>query len=190
MSISRSLPSGVGGGATDMLRTRPSVRCGLGGVDVDRGHGEAAGDHVVHRVGEARDAVVVDLGQVEVHPAGAVAVDLGARDERAGELGEHERVEHVAGGVQRGDAEPVVGVDAHLHVTGRRRVGVGEDVPPRVAVDLDAGDRRRAAGPLDRADVARPGRRRPDGTPSARARPRRAATSTTVASWTYRSGCS
>lgn len=99
-------------------------------------------------------AIVVDLGQVEVHPAGAVPVDLGAGHERAGELLEHERVEHVARRVQRGDAQPVIGVDPHPDraVGGRRRIV--EQMPPELAVDLDAGDTRRPGSPFDRADVA------------------------------------
>jgi hypothetical protein len=74
------------------------------------------------------------------------------------ELGEHECVEDVARRVQRGDAETMLGVDADLHVAGRHRSNVDEgrveEVPPPLAVDLDARHGGRAARPLDRADVA------------------------------------
>jgi hypothetical protein len=81
------------------------------------------------------------------------AVDLGTGDERAGELGEHEGVQHVARRVQRCHPETTFGVDTQQHVAGRLRVTV-EHVPPAVALDLDAGDRGAAAGPLELADVA------------------------------------
>ena len=47
----------------------------------------------------------------------------------------------------------MVGVDTQLDVARRRGIAV-EQVPPPVAVDLDAGDGARAARPLDLADVA------------------------------------
>ena len=142
MSMIRSCPSGVGGGATDRLRTSPATVAGVAGVDVHAAHVDAAADHVVDAGVEAAQHVVVDLRQVEVHPPGAVGVDLGAGDERAGEAVVDEGVEDVRVGVQLGDARAVVGVDAH---DDRRRLGstaVVEQVPHDVVDGLDADDRR------------------------------------------------
>ena len=60
---------------------------------------------------ECSQSVVVDLGQIEVHPAPTIAADLGAGHERAGELVEHECVEHVAHRVEGGDRKSMGGVD-------------------------------------------------------------------------------
>ena len=85
----------------------------VAGVDVHAAHVDAAADHVVDAGVEAAQHVVVDLREVEVHAPGAVGVDLGAGDERAGEAVVDEGVEDVRVGVQLGDPRAVFGVDAH-----------------------------------------------------------------------------
>ena len=126
----------------------------LGGIDVDLCHGEPARDHGVDRCRQSAQAVVVDFRQIEVHPTPSVAGDLGPGHERAGELVEHERVEHVADGVQRGDAQPMLGVDRNGDITGQLGHRVGEHMPPGVAVGLDTDHLYPTVRPLDRAAVA------------------------------------
>ena len=131
----------------------PGHDVGIAGVDVHAAHLDLAADHVVDPAVEGPQHVVVDLRQVEVHAPGAVGVDLGAGDERAGEPLVDQRVEDVGVGVQLGHPRPVLGVDldddlaAHLDV-------VRQDVPDRAVDGLDAGDRHRPAGVLEPTDVA------------------------------------
>ena len=106
-------------------------------VDVHRPHVDRAVDHLVEARAERLHPSVVDLGQIEVHPPGAVAVDLGTGDERTGELLEDERVEHVAHRVQRRHRQPMVGVDRHRDRPRRLRGRIVQQVPPSVAVGLD-----------------------------------------------------
>ena len=153
MSTIRSRPSGVGGGATDMLRTSPGRGLGVTGVDVQRANRQPPPDHVVDGRLERAHPFVVDLRQVEVHAARAVAVDLGARDEGARELLEHERVQHVAHGVQRCNPVAVITVDANLDGAVRLDVAI-EHMPPDVTVGLDAGDGGVATRPADVAPIA------------------------------------
>ena len=150
----RSIPSGVGGGATDRLRTRPATVAASPASTYTARTSGALPDHVVDRRIEGTQRVVVDLRQVEVHAPGAVGVDLGAGDERAGPALVDDRVEHVRVGVQLGDTRPVLGVDVHDDVTGELDRGVVEDVPHGIADDLDAGDGDHAAGMLERPGVA------------------------------------
>ena len=152
--------------------------------------GDAAADHVVDGTAERPHAVVVDLWQVEVHAARAVAVDLGAGDEGAGELTEHEGVEDVARRVQRRHPQTVIGVDVELDLACGDAVIVGEQVPPHVAVGLD----RRVTPTAPPAHSIVPMSLTCPPPPGWNA-DRESATapglaSTTVAAWTYRSGCS
>ena len=112
---------------------------GVAGVDVHGTNSEPAPDDVVHGRLERTHPFVVDLRQIEIHAARAVAVDLGAGDERAGELVEHERVQHMAHRVQRRHTMAMLAVDVHLDRAARLDITI-EQVPPHVAIDLDAGD--------------------------------------------------
>ena len=113
----------------------------------------AAADDVVDAGVEAAQHLVVDLGEVEVHPPGAVGVDLRAGDERAGEAVVDEGVEDVRVGVQLSDPRPVLGVDAHDDRVPHLGIGV-EQVPDDVVDRLDGDDRYSAAGVVEPADVA------------------------------------
>ena len=71
------------------------------------------------RINIASAEAVAAGGAADPAAAGAVAIDLGARHQRACELGEHERVQHVTGRVQRCDPQTMICVDAQLHIAGR-----------------------------------------------------------------------
>ena len=103
MSMIRSRPSGVGGGATDRLRTSPAS-CRVGRVDIDAADLEPAGDDVVDGGIESPEHVVVDSERSKsIRPVPSaliwapVASVPGNRSNTGG-------VEDVGIGVQLGDA--------------------------------------------------------------------------------------
>ena len=126
----------------------------VAGVDVHAAHLDTAADHVVHAVAEPTQRVVVDLRQVEVHPPGAVGVDLGAGDERARPTLVDERVQDVRVGVQLGDQRAPGGVDTHDDVAGELEPRIVEDVPHQAVDVLDRRDGDDPAGVLQRPGVA------------------------------------
>ena len=149
----RSWPSGVGGGATERLRTSPATVVGVAGVDVDAAHLDARPITSLTAASSPRRASLSTSERSKSMRPVPSALIWAPVTSVPGKRSKTSGVEHVGVGVQLGDPRAVVGVDPHEDVAGQRDLLV-EHVPDDVVDGLDAGDRDQAAGVLDRADVA------------------------------------
>ena len=113
----------------------------VGGRYVGGAHRKVLVDHVIdRRLERAPEALVIGRGEVEVHPRGAVRVQLRARDKRSLELLEDQGVEDMRAGVELAHQLAELGVDGRLH-RARDLHGGREDVPELPARYFHADDR-------------------------------------------------
>ena len=115
ISTMRIVPSAPGGGATDRLRSRPDSRVAFVRGQIGVAHGQVLPDRVVHGGLEGAEAVIVGVGQVEVHADGAVVIELRARHQRTSELLVDEGVQDMGVGVELAHQIPEARIDRCLH---------------------------------------------------------------------------